>query len=52
MEVERLGLEADPAWQGMQRLDLRLAGVREAGAVQVEVMRGGYISASKVRHSL
>ena len=43
-----MGLEADPAWQGLQRLDLRLTGVREAGAVQVEVMRGGYISGSKV----
>lgn len=111
VEVERLGLEADPAWRGMQvggrasagpwvggpqpahaacsparspscmrpflrcmhpsshgasshalatrrpprnspphsqRLDLRLTGVTSPGAVQLEVMRGGYISASKV----
>lgn len=41
-------LEADPAWNGMQRLDLRLVGVEGPGAVQLEVMRGGYISGSKV----
>ncbi|PRW58718.1 copper responsive regulator 1 isoform A [Chlorella sorokiniana] len=47
VEVERAGLEADPAWRGMQRLDLRLTGVASAGALQLEVMRGGYISGSK-----
>ncbi|KAL4430673.1 hypothetical protein ABPG75_005929 [Micractinium tetrahymenae] len=47
LEVERVRLEADPAWNGMQRLDLRLTGVAGPGAVQLEVMRGGYISGSK-----
>ncbi|KAL4432422.1 hypothetical protein ABPG77_001721 [Micractinium sp. CCAP 211/92] len=47
LEVERVRLEADPAWNGMQRLDLRLAGASSPGAVQIEVMRGGYISGSK-----
>lgn len=47
VEVERARLEADPAWRGMQRLDLRLTGVAAAGALQLEVMRGGYISGSK-----
>ena len=32
----------------LQRLDLRLTGVSAAGALQLEVMRGGYISGSKV----
>lgn len=32
----------------LQRLDLRLTGVAAAGALQLEVMRGGYISGSKV----
>lgn len=49
LEVERLRLEADPAWAGMQRLDLRVAGAWAPGALQLEVMRGGYISGSKVR---
>jgi hypothetical protein len=31
----------------LQRLDLRLTGVASAGALQLEVMRGGYISGSK-----
>ena len=48
MGVERLELVADPAWNGMQRLDIRLSSLFGAGAVQLEMMRGGYISGSKV----
>lgn len=36
----------------LQRLDLRLTGVAAAGALQLEVMRGGYISGSKVGSAL
>lgn len=37
-----------PCLPCLQRLDLRLTGVASAGALQLEVMRGGYISGSKV----
>ncbi|KAL4859578.1 Teosinte glume architecture 1 [Chlorella vulgaris] len=47
VEVERLSLEADPAWRGMQKLSLRLSGLPASGVLQLEVMRGGYMSGSK-----
>lgn len=47
VEVERLSLEADPAWHGMQKLNLRLSGLPASGVLQLEVMRGGYMSGPK-----
>lgn len=46
--MERLSLEADPAWHGMQKLNLRLSGLPASGVLQLEVMRGGYMSGPKV----
>jgi hypothetical protein len=48
VEVERLSLEQDPAWDGLQKLNLRLAGLPAGGALQLEVMRGAYLSGAKV----
>ena len=41
-----MSLDADPTWGGLQRLVLRVSGAA-AGALQLEVMRGGFVSASK-----
>ncbi|GAB4817777.1 hypothetical protein N2152v2_004823 [Parachlorella kessleri] len=45
--VERVGeVVSDPSWGGLQRLQVRVAGA-ELGALQLEIMRGGFISSSK-----
>lgn len=49
VQAERVGeVASDPSWGSMQRMQLRVEGA-ELGALQVEIMRGGFISSSKVR---
>ena len=48
MPAERVGeVACDPSWGGLQRMQVRVLGA-ELGALQVEIMRGGFISSSKV----
>ena len=46
LATELLSLDAEPAWGGLQRLVLRVRGA-PAGPLTLEVMRGGFVSASK-----
>jgi hypothetical protein len=47
LDVEITGLTAEPAWGGLQRLDVRVSGPLGPGSLQVEVMRGCYASGAR-----